>query len=57
MVEPRKCFDEDEEREFQVKSTFTEFTHWNLDRQPSVNDKIRQAFDWIDVAETVMFNM
>ena len=53
MTEPRKCFSEDAEREFHVTSTFKEFTHWNLDRNPSVNDKIQQAFQYIDIANMV----
>ena len=41
-----KRSDEGEDRTMRVTHTFEDFTYWNLDLRPSVNDKIVQAMDW-----------
>ncbi|CAG9840404.1 unnamed protein product [Diabrotica balteata] len=41
------------DRKFYVTNTFSQLTHWNWDKQPSKNDTIIQALDWIDIAEAL----
>ena len=48
-----KRSDEGEDRTMRITHTFEEFTYWNLDLRPSVNDKIVQAMDWVNLAKVV----
>ena len=50
-----KLSDEGEDRTMRVTHTFEDFTYWNLDLRPSVNDKIVQAMNWVDLAKVVRF--
>lgn len=40
-------------RDFFVQSAFKEFTYWNYDRDPSKNDALTQAVDWINIAKVL----
>ncbi|KAI0222199.1 hypothetical protein LSAT2_026549 [Lamellibrachia satsuma] len=42
-----------EDRTIRVTHTFKDFTYWNLDVRPSVNDKIVQVMDWVDLAKVI----
>lgn len=42
-----------EDRKFYTMHKFDSFTYWNWDKEPSKNDVVLQALDWIDVAEVV----
>lgn len=53
LNEKRKPLNEDEDRKFTSSTVFNEFTYWNYDKIPSVNDPLRKAYDWIDIAETL----
>ena len=53
MAEPRRDFDEEEDRTFIVKDKFNKFTYWNLDKPPSENDKFPNAMKWVDIASAV----
>ncbi|RZC41835.1 RNase H2 suC domain containing protein [Asbolus verrucosus] len=43
----------EKERKFHVIHNFKSLNYWNWDKAPTKNDKIVQAFEWIDVAEAV----
>ena len=45
--------EEGEDRAMKVTHTFQDFTYWNLDARPSVNDKIVQVMDWVNLAKVV----
>lgn len=32
---------------------FKKFTYWNWDMEPSANDKVSQAMDWIEIANAI----
>lgn len=51
--ELNRPLDENEERTFKVNGLFSDFTYWNYDRDPSENDMIRQALQWVDFAKAV----
>ena len=53
MVETRRNFNEDEERELSATQSFRSLNYWNLDREPAADDKLHKAMAWIDVAKTV----
>ena len=53
LKENRKPFSEDEERQLKVTSRFQQYTQWNLDAAPSVNDKCVRAMQWLDIAKAV----
>lgn len=42
-----------DERKFFPVHQFDKFVNWNWDKIPSKNDTIRQALDWIDIADAV----
>lgn len=46
----------DDRKFFQVH-TFKSLTHWNWSKEPTSNDTIIKALDWIDVAEAVSINV
>ncbi|XP_057661800.1 ribonuclease H2 subunit C isoform X1 [Diorhabda carinulata] len=41
------------ERKFHVTNKFLKITHWNWDKEPSDNDIITQALQWVDIAEVL----
>lgn len=51
--EDHRPLDENAERTFKVTGIFNEFTYWNYDKQPSENDKLKQALGWNDLAKVV----
>ena len=54
VLKESKCaYNDEEDRHFMVASTFNKFTSWNLNSKPNLNDKIRLALDWIDLADSV----
>ena len=53
MKELHPSYDTDDDRKFNVVSKFDKFTSWNLDSEPSTNDKIRLVMDWIDLSHNV----
>ncbi|KAK3591295.1 hypothetical protein CHS0354_004344 [Potamilus streckersoni] len=53
IKETRKPFTEEEDRHITGIQTFNQFTYWNLDREATANDKIRQTMDWIDIAKVI----
>ncbi|CAH0546180.1 unnamed protein product [Brassicogethes aeneus] len=44
---------EKEERKFYVVNNFKSFTYWNWGKIPSQADTIRQALDWLEIAEVL----
>lgn len=46
----------DDGKRLAVTHKFKDFTYWNLDLTPSVDDKIMQAMKWIDIANVVYFS-
>ena len=52
VLEERQT-EEGEDRTMKVTHTFKDFTYWNLDARPSVNDKIVQVMHWVDLAKVV----
>lgn len=51
--EDQRPLDETAERTFKVAGIFNEFIYWNYDKQPSDNDKLKQALIWNNLAEAV----
>lgn len=51
--EDQRPLDENAERTFKANGIFDEFTYWNYDKQPSENDKLKQALVWNDLAKVV----
>lgn len=51
--EDQRPLDENAERTLKVAGIFNEFTYWNYDKQPSDNDKLKQAMLWNNLAEAV----
>jgi len=47
---------DDDGKRLAVTHKFKDFTYWNLDLTPSVDDKIVQAMKWIDIANVVYFS-
>lgn len=54
--EDQRPLDENAERTFKVAGIFNKFVYWNYDKQPSQNDKLKQALIWNDLAEAVCPN-
>ncbi|KAK2168715.1 hypothetical protein NP493_1223g00018, partial [Ridgeia piscesae] len=52
VLEERQT-EEGEDRTMKVTHTFKDFTYWNLDARPSVNDKIVQVMHWVDLAKVI----
>ncbi|GAB0090168.1 uncharacterized protein DMENIID0001_048620 [Sergentomyia squamirostris] len=36
-----------------VSGKFTEFTYWNYDTNPSKNDALKQAMDWMEISKVL----
>ncbi|CAH1793170.1 unnamed protein product [Owenia fusiformis] len=53
MKENHKPFNEDEERTFKAAHTFKEFTYWNLDKLPGLNDKVSKLPEWFEIAKHI----
>lgn len=51
--ETQKPLSDAAERFFKVNHVFDEFTFWNYDKIPSMNDALHKALDWIKVANVV----
>lgn len=51
--EDQRPLDENAERTFKAAAVFNEFTYWNYDKQPSENDKLKQALTWNNFAEAL----
>lgn len=51
--ENHRPLDENDDRTFKVSGTFNEFTYWNYDKNPSENDKLKQALQWNEFANAV----
>lgn len=51
--EDQRPLDENAGRTFKVRGIFNEFTYWNYDKQPSDNDKLKQALVWNNFAKVV----
>merc|ERR1712150_76357 len=51
--EPHARATEDENRQMVVTHTFDKFIHWNLDKQPSEDDPVQRAFQWMDISEAI----
>jgi len=51
MSESSNCSGED--TQLNLTNKFNEITYWNLDCNPSSNDKIVQAMKWIDISQAV----
>lgn len=51
--EDQRPLDENAERTYKVAGIFNEFIYWNYDKQPSDNDKLKQALIWNNLAEAV----
>ena len=56
LKELAKPFNEDDERCFRATHKVEEYTHWNLDLEPSSNDKAHQARQWLEIATVVSGN-
>ena len=44
---------EDCERNFKFSNAFKEFTYWNYDKNPSDNDPLAKAMDWLELSSMV----
>lgn len=53
LKEERKPTTEDEDRIFKASKKFSNLTYWNLEDEPSVNDKIIKALQWIDISSAI----
>lgn len=51
--EDQRPLDENAERTFKAAGIFDEFVYWNYDKQPSDNDKLKQALMWNNLADAV----
>lgn len=51
--ETQKPLSDTVERTFKVDKIFDRFTYWNYDLNPSENDALHKALDWIQVAKAV----
>lgn len=51
--EDQRPLDENAARTFKVSGIFDEFRYWNYDKQPSENDKLKQALVWNGLAKCV----
>jgi len=40
-------------QKYKVSNTFDEFINWNWDRNPSANDKVKQALTWLSLSRTI----
>ncbi|XP_078001232.1 ribonuclease H2 subunit C-like [Glandiceps talaboti] len=53
LREDKKPFLEDEDRHFKVTHRFQQFTYWNWDKVPSVNDTLSKAMAWPAIASAI----
>ncbi|KAJ8308404.1 hypothetical protein KUTeg_013278 [Tegillarca granosa] len=53
VKETNKVYTEEEDRDLNVTHRFKEFVHWNLDKEPSDDDKIKQALQWINLSKVL----
>ncbi|XP_013397498.1 ribonuclease H2 subunit C [Lingula anatina] len=53
LKELHRPYSEEEERHLKVSHKFEQFTYWNLDAEPSINDKIHKALEWTHIAKTL----
>ena len=53
LREQGRAVTEEEDRHLKVDQTFKSFTHWNLDKPNSGDDKINKAMQWINIAQIV----
>ncbi|KAL4238727.1 Ribonuclease H2 subunit C [Mactra antiquata] len=53
MNETRKAYTEEDEKELTATRSFKSFKYWNLDREPTIGDRIYQATKWIDIASAL----
>ncbi|XP_046855059.1 ribonuclease H2 subunit C-like [Xenia sp. Carnegie-2017] len=53
LRENRKPVTDDQDRSFRAIKRFSEFTHWNLEDRPCLNDKIRKAMQWIYISSAI----
>lgn len=51
--EIQKPLQENTDRTFKANGTFSNFTYWNYDREPSDNDVLKQALLWNEFANVV----
>ncbi|GFO21548.1 ribonuclease h2 subunit c-like [Plakobranchus ocellatus] len=50
LTEPHKRSTEEEDRLLIPSHTFDKFTYWNLDKEPSPDDLIERALQWVDLS-------
>ncbi|XP_046855339.1 ribonuclease H2 subunit C-like [Xenia sp. Carnegie-2017] len=53
LRENRKPVTDNQDRSFRAIKRFSEFTHWNLEDRPCLNDKIRKAMQWIYISSAI----
>ncbi|XP_059162022.1 ribonuclease H2 subunit C-like [Physella acuta] len=53
LKEHHKRTTEDEERKLIATHSFDKFTHWNLDKQPTSDDLIQRALQWVDISSAL----
>lgn len=53
FTEKKRPLLDDQDRIFQFKTAFENFTYWNYDKIPSRNDAYLQAMDWLEVSEVL----
>lgn len=53
LKEAHKAFTDEEERKMSVTHKFFDFHYWNLDKKPSIDDKLHQVLDWMNIASVV----
>ncbi|XP_013188962.1 ribonuclease H2 subunit C [Amyelois transitella] len=53
VTEAKRPLAEDADRRFQIAGGFKEVVYWNWDKQPSKNDNLVKALDWVDIAEAL----
>ena len=52
ILRENKHFDSDD-KELKITGTFNEFVAWNWDKEPSRDDKLVKALQWINVASVL----
>lgn len=57
LRENEKLKKDDDERELKFSGKFNKFMYWNYDKNPSVNDSYQKALNWLNIADSVSYNL
>ncbi|XP_058053501.1 ribonuclease H2 subunit C [Anopheles bellator] len=53
LQETKKPLSDDEDRNLTFAGAFRDFTYWNYDRNPSRNDPLAKALNWLQLSEVL----